>query len=141
MPQELLNNLNKPFLQWEYDKENDWLYLNWIGFVSHENIIKGANLILEVVRKEHYAYILNDNRQLLGPWDRSNDHLECNWVPQVKEAGLQYFAHVLAPNVAGALSAQDLHRRTTDAFTMQIFGDVKKAEQWLKNMQMQSYAL
>ena len=141
MPQELLNNLNKPFLRWEYDAENDWLYVDWIGFVSEENIKKGADLILKLVQEHQYAYILNDNRHLCGPWDSSNNHLECNWVPQVKEAGLRCFAHVLAPNVAGALSAQDLHRRTIGYFNMQLFGDMEKAKHWLRSMQMQNYGV
>ncbi|MFC5272192.1 hypothetical protein [Adhaeribacter terreus] len=141
MQHELLNNLNKPFLRWEYDKENNWLYLNWISFVTKDNLIKGADLVLEIIQKNHYAYILNDNRELCGPWDSSNDYLECNWISQMKEAGLQYFAHVLAPNVAGALSAQDLHRRANGIFNMQLFGDVEKAKQWLKSMQAQSYAI
>jgi hypothetical protein len=135
MLHELLNNQNKPFLQWEFDEKNNWIYLNWIGYISKENLLKGVLEVLDVLKEKSYPYLLNDNRELLGPWDQSNDWMEINMIPKLKEYGLKYFAHVLCTGIAGALSAQDLHRRVEDSFNMQIFGDMEKAQAWLKNAQ------
>lgn len=135
MQHELLNNLNKPFLRWEFDAVNNWLYLNWIGFVTKENLKKGAEIILNELEEKHYACLLNDNRELCGPWDSSVDYLREFWIPRAHEAGLKYFAHVLSPKVSGALSAQHFHRHTIGTFQMQIFGDMEKAKQWLISMQ------
>lgn len=131
----LFNNQDKPFLKWEYDAENNWLYMNWIGYASKENLIKGAVEVLEELQQKHYAFILNDNRELCGPWDQANDWLKVNWIPKAEEAGLRFFAHVLSPGIAGALSAQSFHREVNDSFNMQLFGDMKKAQAWLKEAQ------
>src|SRR5690606_36730160 len=122
----------------KYDEENGWLYLNWIGFVSSENLKKGAELMLEIVSENQYAYILNDNRELCGPWDKSIEWLNNNWTKQISEAGLKYFAHILAPNIAGALSAQALQKGVVGLFEMQIFGNEERAISCLKTMQTAS---
>lgn len=140
MQNELLNNLNKPFLRWQFDQENNWLYLNWIGYISNENVLKGMDFVLKLLRQESYAYLLNDNRNLCGPWSGDHELIKNTLIPQMKEAGLQYLAHVLAPNVAGALSAQNFHRVMSNYINMQLFGNIEKAQQWLKSMQAQQNA-
>jgi hypothetical protein len=135
MQQVLLNNQHKPYFKWEYDAENKWLYMNWIGYISKENLIKAAEEILVELQQNHYAFILNDNRELCGPWDQANEWLKENWIPKVKEAGLRYFAHVLSPGIAGALSAQSFHQEVDGSFNMQLFGDMEKAQAWLKAAQ------
>jgi hypothetical protein len=135
MPNVLLNNQNKPFLQWNYDNENNWLYLNWIGYISKENVIKGAELALKLIQENNITYLLNDNRELQGPWGDTGDWLETYVIPKAMAAGLLYFAHVLSPGIAGALSAQDLHRRLVGTLNMQLFGNIEKATAWLKSQQ------
>jgi hypothetical protein len=139
MRHELLNNQNKPFFQWEYDAKNNWLYMNWIGYISKDNLIKAAAEVLVELQQNHYPFILNDNRELCGPWDQATDWLKENWIPKAEEAGLRYFAHVLSPGLAGALSAQSLHRKVDDCFNMQLFGDMEKAQAWLKEAQKNEF--
>lgn len=141
MPQELLTKQGSPFFYWEFDSENNWLYLNWKGYISQENGIKATELLLELMETNHYAYVLNDNREINGPWgagESGNDWLQQTFFPKVATAGLRYFAHILAPGIASALMAQDLQRRLNGILTMQIFGEAEKARSWLKEMQRQA---
>ena len=129
------NNLNKVFLTIEYDAVNNWYYTNWIGYASPENIKKGAEAYLQLLKENPCPYLLNNNQEIVGPWDRANDWLEHVWVPQVSELGLRYMAHILAPNIAAALSGQDLQRRVNGAFEMRIFGSLEKGIAWLHQNQ------
>jgi hypothetical protein len=138
MQHELLNNQNKTFLQWEFDKENNWLYLNWIGYSSRENLIRGVEAVLKTLEEIRCPYLLNDNRELLGPWDQANDWMQTTMIPKATSFGLKYFAHVLSPGMAGALSAQDLHSRVDGSFNMQLFGEMEKAKTWLREKQKEN---
>ena len=61
--------------------------------------------------------------------------LEAFWMPRASEAGLEQFAHVIAPSFYSALSAQDMHRRSGPYFHMKIFGEIEKAKAWLQSFQ------
>jgi len=135
MQQIFKNSLNQIFLTLEYDPINNWHYANWIGYASTENIKKGAVAHLKLMREIPCPYFLNNNQELVGPWDKANNWLQEVWVPQARDLGLRYMAHILAPNISAALSGQDLHRRVDGNFEMRIFGDVDKAKAWLKQNQ------
>ena len=135
MQHSLKNSLNKVFFTLDYDQVNNWYFANWIGYASPENVKEGALFYLELMRENPCPYLLNSNQELLGSWDKANDWLQNVWVPQARELGLRYMAHILAPNIAAALSGQDLHRRVDGNFEMRIFGDIPKAKAWLKQNQ------
>lgn len=129
------NSLNRVFFTLEFDPINNWYYGNWIGYASTENVKIGALAHLELMREKPCPYYLNNNQELLGPWDKANDWLQQHWVPQARDLGLRYMAHILAPNIAAALSSQDLLRRVDGSFEMRIFGEMDKAKAWLKQNQ------
>jgi hypothetical protein len=128
----------RTFLKIEYDQENNWIYCNWIGYISLDSIVSGTTALLNMIQETQCPYLLNDNRELLGPWDKANDFLENEVIPKAISLGLRYMSHVLAPNIAGALSAQDFHRRVDNKFDMHLFGDMEKAKNWLRNCQQYS---
>lgn len=130
----LKNFLDKVYCTITYDPLNKWYYADWIGYVSPENIKTGAMAYLDLMKENPSAFLLNNNQNLVGPWDKANDWLENIWVPEARAHGLRYMAHVLAPNIAAALSGQDLHRRVDSVFDMRIFGDMAKAQAWLRQV-------
>ena len=138
MYNELINTLGKPFFRWELDKENNWLYLNWIGYISDENGRNATKLFLELLREHQCTSVLNDNREVCGPWgggEAGSKWLQETVFPAAAALGLKYMAHILAPNIAAALSSQDLHRRVDGHFEMRIFGEMEKGKAWLRQNQ------
>ena len=138
MYNELINTLGKPFFRWELDKENNWLYLNWIGYISDENGRNATKLFLELLREHQCTSVLNDNREVCGPWgggEAGSKWLQETVFPAAAALGLKYMAHIMAPGIASALMAQDLHQRITGTLTMQLFGNEEKAKAWLKSVQ------
>ncbi|HSI91071.1 MAG TPA: hypothetical protein VK927_08140 [Adhaeribacter sp.] len=137
--QQFYNNHNQVFLQLNYDADNNWVYANWIGYISEASVITGTDALLEMLAKTKCPYLLNDNRQLNGPWDKSNHYVEEEVIPRAIAFGLRHMAHILAPAVSGALSAQDLQRRTCGLLEMKLFGDMEKARKWLYSCQEQNH--
>ena len=116
----------------EYDAEQQWLYSNWIGYVSVENVKRGCDAGIEAIKETKCPNLLNDNRQLTGPWRDANEWIAQDWTPRALQAGLRNFAHVTSPNVFAEFSAKDLETRLDDLhFVLKIFRDFEQAKQWL----------
>lgn len=131
---ELKNQIGKVFFTLEYDKVNDWLYANWIGFVNVEEVIQGATKCLEAFEQTHCPNFINDNRLLTGPWNKANDWIATVWMPRALEAGLKNFAFVMSPNIFGELSAKELETHLENVgFVMKNFKDFDLATEWMKN--------
>lgn len=130
---ELKNQTGKVYCTIEYKKDLNYVYANWIGFVTVENVMEGATKVLEFFKTTQCPNFINDNRQLTGPWRNANEWIETVWTPKALELGLKRFAFVVSPNIFGELSAKDLGVRL-DAlgFEMKSFKDFDEAESWLK---------
>ena len=121
----------KVYYELTYDKTNNWLYANWIGFTTAAELKVAADRYLEVLKETGCLYLLNDNRQLTGPWTEANEWIANDWMPRALAAGLRCFAHVVSPNIFGAMSAKDLETRM-EGFSMRLFQDIEDARAWLK---------
>lgn len=135
MRHEFQNSFGKTFLTTEFDKQNGWIYNDWQGLLSLETVRQGSMGILQVLQHTRCAYILNDNRGVLGSWKQANEWIETDWMPQALASGLLYHAHIVAPGVFGQASAEDMHLRVGNSFQMRLFEDVEEAQTWLRHMQ------
>jgi hypothetical protein len=131
---ELKNQVGKVYFTLEYKKDVNYVYANWIGFVTVDNVIEGASKVLEYFEKTKCPNFINDNRELTGPWKNANDWIETVWTPKALELGLKNFAFVVSSNIFGELSAKDLGVRLDSlGFEMKTFKDFDLAESWLKD--------
>lgn len=125
------NKLGEVYFSSSYDEANGWVYNEWKGDVTAEEVIEAAKLSLEYLEHEDCTRILNDNSQLEGSWDEANEWIAQNWMPRALSFGLKKFAHVISPDIFGALSAEEMVTQVSD-FEMRIFKDRAEAEAWLK---------
>jgi hypothetical protein len=132
---ELQSATGKVYLTIDFDTHDKWIYSNWFGYASPDNVKQGALAVLDAYRLHPTPYLLNDNSQLVGRWDDSVDWIEETWMPQAIASGLRYFAHVANQESFAAASALDMLRRSEGLFQMQIFGDLDSAQEWLKECQ------
>ncbi|MBT9392374.1 hypothetical protein KLP40_04295 [Hymenobacter sp. NST-14] len=135
MRQEFINSFGDTFLTAEFDQQNHWIYNDWRGLLTTDNVVQGSLGVLHVLQQTHCPYILNDNRTVLGSWKQANDWIEHTWMPQALAAGLRYHAHIVAPGVFGQASAEDMHLRVGSHFQMRLFEGLEEAEAWLREMQ------
>lgn len=135
MPTELTNGFGKIYLTIEYDTTNQWVYNNWIGYQTYIGIIAGADACLHPLRDHHCAYLLNDNRQVIGPWDHAVEWIATDWAPRAIELGLTHFAHVVSPESLAAVSAEAMHTGIGTRLEMRMFSKIDEAQAWLRQVQ------
>ena len=135
MMQELTNGFGKVYLTIAYDPANQWVHNDWIGYQTYAGIVAGADACLAPLRKHACPYLLNDNRQVIGPWDHAVEWIVTDWAPRAIAQGLTHFAHVVSPEALAAVSAEAMHIGISGQLEMKMFGDVEEARAWLRQAQ------
>ena len=138
MPTELVNGFGKIYLTIAYDEANRWVYNDWVGYQTYVGIVAGADACLLPLVEHKCAYLLNDNRQVIGPWDHAVSWIVTNWAPRAIAAGLTHFANVVSPESLAASSAQSMALGLNGQLQMHQFPDVEQAKQWLREAQQQA---
>ncbi|MBT9394251.1 STAS/SEC14 domain-containing protein [Hymenobacter sp. NST-14] len=132
MALELTNGFGKVYLTIEYNPASEWVYNNWVGYQTYTGIVAGADACLAPLREHACPYLLNDNRQVLGPWDHAVEWIVTDWAPRAIAQGLTHFAHVVSPESLAAISAEAMHIGIGGKLQMKMFGDIDEAADWLR---------
>jgi hypothetical protein len=123
------------FVQIELPLDDDWLYINWIGYQDEYRIRTGMNRIIVLLKKFNIYKLLNNNNNHHGGYPKSiYNWIENDWLPRALESGLRCTATILSPKVFSRLSAIQMETKF-DSGNYKNFDDKEDAEKWLKSMQ------
>ena len=131
MTQELTSALGKVYLTIETNPENRWIFTDWQGYLTAENIKTGAKAYTDALSKAGFSCVLNDTRSVRGPWDHSMDWVINEWAPSAAQAGLRHFALISTPETLADGSAANFYGQLT-AFQGQVFDNMANAKSWLR---------
>ncbi|WP_153042178.1 hypothetical protein [Rufibacter roseus] len=127
--------LKKPngdvFLIAERAADNSYIHAQWIGIQTLETVMQGGSFYIKMIEEQPCARLLNNHKELIGPWDIAQEWIVSYWTPKVMELGLRFMAQVLAPGVYGQMSFHQLHQHISDKFEIKMFDDVAPAKEWL----------
>ena len=132
---ELTNGFGKVYLTIDYEAANGWVYNNWVGYQTFTGIIAGADACLHPLRENACAYLLNDNREVVGPWDHAVEWIVTDWAPRAQAQGLTHFANIVSPESLAALSAEAMALGLGGRLQMRMFSDLATAQAWLRAAQ------
>lgn len=135
---ELLNGFGKVYLTIDYNAAGPWLHINWVGYQTFTSIVAGANACLDLLREQGCACLLNDNRQLIGPWNHAVEWLVSDWGPRAAAQGLTHFATILHPESLGASASNALFTGLGKSLQMRLFGTIEEAQAWLRTAPRQA---
>lgn len=127
MAREILHNT--PFARLEYDSRG-FLYFNWIGYVSVEQIKTAASWLLEAVVNKGVHNLINDNRQLMGTWTQAIRWLADEFIPRAVAIGLRRIAYIYSPQASARYSV-DKFLEENDMYVAQTFEHYDEAERWI----------
>ena len=130
MRTELQSALGKVYLSIETDEKNRWIFVDWQGYLTAENIKTGAQAYTAALAKSGFSCVLNDTRSVRGPWDHSMDWVINVWAPNAAKAGLRHFAMITSPATLAEGSAANFYAQLT-AFQGQVFDNMGDARKWL----------
>lgn len=131
MVQELKSALGKVYLTIETDDENRWVFTDWQGYLTADNIKVGAKAYTDALAQSGFSCVLNDTRSVRGPWDHSMDWVINEWAPNAAKAGLRHFAMISTPETLADGSAATFYGQLT-AFEGQVFNNLTDARNWLR---------
>ncbi|GEO04588.1 hypothetical protein AAE02nite_22520 [Adhaeribacter aerolatus] len=137
MTQELRNSFGRVFLTIDVNEKNKWVHVNWMGYLTEDNIKTGAIAYTQALQKAGYKCVLNDTRLILGSWDHSLDWVLNDWAPRAARSGLKFFAMITTPESFADSSASIFYAKLK-SFQAQVFDDKGKAEKWLQQYSLQS---
>ncbi|MFT6827086.1 MAG: hypothetical protein ACI9Z3_001725 [Roseivirga sp.] len=120
------------FYEAEIDQKNGWIYINWIGDISLDDVKRGSEAFLDLLSISKSQKLLNDNSLLTSNFLEINEWIEENIIPNAVAQGLKYFAHVLSPKFITRFSGVDLGLRVKP-IEFQAFKNRDKAEKWLSS--------
>ncbi|GHA74618.1 hypothetical protein [Pontibacter akesuensis] len=133
MIQELTNPFGRVYLTVEDDRRNKWVRVNWMGYLTEENVKNGALAYTKVLSDAGYSCVINDTRLIVGGWDHSLEWVLNDWAPRAARAGLKYFAMITTPETFGGSTASNFYAKLK-AFQANVFDDKSEAEEWLKQV-------
>ncbi|QCK16343.1 hypothetical protein [Mangrovivirga cuniculi] len=113
----------------EHNKELNYVYLRWVGYQKEADIKESGEEILKIFKTMDCKDILNDNREVKGPWNTAADWTVNDWFPRMIDAGMQKFAWVFPDNIFAELSAT---KAMPDNELVKKFNSYNEAEAWLQ---------
>ena len=129
----LKNSLGEEYYRASYDSENHWVYNDWHGFVTLDEVIKGSEETLQLLKASRSTKILNDNRHLSGTWSEATGWLSSAWIRRAEKAGVKKIAHILSSDILGMDSAREFGGKIRSSqIEFRLFGSKYDAEMWLK---------
>jgi len=121
----------KPAIKLDYDAENDWLCVTWIGNHSKESAIGFTKEIEAALKKERCRKILNVNADFLLSWPEAPMWAIKSWFPRLFILGCTSFAWVLSPNFASEPIITEVFKTHTPFLQAMVFTDQETASAWL----------
>lgn len=131
MKQTLQNSLGRNYITVEQDTANRWISVDWMGYLTTDSIKTGARAYMDLLARSGYQAVLNDTRNVLGPWDHSMDWVINEWAPNAAAAGLRYLAMISTPDSMADSSAATFYAQLK-AFETRIFDNEIDAKAWLR---------
>ena len=95
-----------PNVRIHWHEHGKFLYADWIGYQEQEAGRAGGEKLLELLKLKGCSKVLNDNRNLEGPWHHSVEWTSSNWFPRMQEAGLKNFIWICPEGLLSYTSAK-----------------------------------
>jgi hypothetical protein len=125
----------------EYDSTVPCITATFNGFMSSDQfrnfLNKGLDHLIEKKQSHPKILWLADTRKHVVQPDKDTKWVADEWNPRALKGGIHHVAFVLPENVFGNASVKryaDNTLQKKDEMVVQMFGDVKAAKDWFKNL-------
>jgi hypothetical protein len=125
----------------EYDATVPCITATFNGFMSSEQfrnfLNKGLDHLIEKRQVHPKMLWLADTRKHVVQPDKDTKWVADEWNPRALKGGIHHVAFVLPENVFGNASVKryaDNTLQKKDEMVVQMFGDIKTAKDWFRNL-------
>ncbi|MBC8053671.1 MAG: PAS domain-containing sensor histidine kinase [Sphingobacteriaceae bacterium] len=121
------------FIDIKYNNELKQLDVNWTGFQNIDTVKAGGMVMLQLLKFNGCAKVLNDNTFVKGNWSEAADWAGQVWFPMMEEAGLEVFAWIYSPITFSALAARKSVNVMVGNVVSRFFTSTQEAQIWLSS--------
>lgn len=115
-----------------WDDINNWVYVDWRNIPSDRSVQRGCEEMLTLLSQKKCPYVLNDNRNVIGPWNTSAHWVAEDWFPRMISSGMKKFAWIQSSNVLSKFSARQSTAQHQETDAIHLFEDEESAVTWLR---------
>lgn len=115
-----------------WDGEHCRIYVDWRNIPSDRTVQRGCEEMLRLLAQHRCRQVLNDNRNVLGPWNSSAQWVAENWFPRMLDAGLKKFAWLQSSNSLSKFAARQSTALNQDSGVIRLFESEEDALSWLR---------
>lgn len=115
----------------QLNEQSNRLDVNWTGYQNFISVQDGCLIMLDLVKKNQVAKILNDNSNVMGNWSEASDWVSAECLPALAAAGVKYIAWIYSPSIFSQLAADKSADLVLSNITVQFFNDKTSAARWL----------
>lgn len=120
------------FIVIEYNSSDNWLYVNWRGYINYDTVLSGCEKVLHFMKEYNSYRVLNDNTNVEGIWSGASSWVGQEWFPKMRAEGLACFAWVYSVSTLSRLSMDKSIRNTDNPDFIKTFENLEAAEDWLR---------
>ncbi|CAK0749417.1 STAS/SEC14 domain-containing protein [Azospirillaceae bacterium] len=114
-----------------WDADHNRVYVDWRGIPSDRTVQKGCEEMLKLLIQQNGHFVLNDNRNVIGPWNSSAQWVAEDWFPRMLSAGLEKFAWVQSKNLLSKFASRQTTALNKDSGAIRLFDSYDDAIHWL----------
>ncbi|HEY9004827.1 hypothetical protein [Ohtaekwangia sp.] len=125
----------------EYDASVPCITATFNGFMNSDQfrffLNKGLDYLIEKKQDHDKILWLADTSKHVVQPDKDTKWVADEWNPRALKAGIYHVAFVLPDNVFGNMSVKkyaDNSEKKGDNMVVQMFGDLKTAKDWFRNL-------
>ncbi len=114
-----------------YSCENSTILLaDWSGVLYPDRARSGCTTILDILSKQPFSRILNNNTKVTGHYPGALDWTGRVWFPEMFRLGVRYFAWVYSPAFYTQISTDEVIKMSSKV-TIETFYEIADAREWL----------
>jgi two-component system CheB/CheR fusion protein len=119
------------FIRMYYREDEHYMEVEWLGYQNYDSVVKGCEIMLNLMQKNKCTRILNDNSLVKGNWSEASDWGASVWFPAMAAAGLKKFAWIYSPSTFSRIAANKSLPSDYDAVQVAFFDNKEAALNWL----------
>lgn len=117
-----------------WDDGESWIYTDWKNIPSEKTVKRGCEEMLKLLVEKNCSLVLNDNRNVMGPWSSAAQWVAEDWFPRMFQAGLLKFAWIQSPSQLSKFAARQSAAKNHNTAIIRLFESGEDAVNWLKEL-------
>jgi hypothetical protein len=117
-----------------YDRENDWITMDWKGYATSREFRAGTERMLEELIRHKATRVFGNIRDMVLISQDDQNWLVEEFLPRAIELGMQHTALVTPVHYFNKVAVESVaYKMEKEKLSIQFFQSVEEAQAWLRD--------